>query len=108
ISVLGVFDGHGTHGDRAAQFVQSQVIPSFIAHQADSTTTTAAASSIANPSTLTATFHALLADLTNNADIDTYLSGTTATVIVVDETGRDDAVVANIGDARLVLGRQDG
>ncbi|KAI8850545.1 phosphatase 2C-like domain-containing protein [Chytridium lagenaria] len=44
--------------------------------------------------------------LTENESIDTYMSGTTAVLLLVLEN-EDRAVVANVGDSRVLLGRVD-
>lgn len=42
-----------------------------------------------------------------NADaaVDTYMSGTTATTLIFIN---DKIIIANVGDSRLILGKEDG
>jgi serine/threonine protein phosphatase PrpC len=93
--IFGVLDGHGSLGDTVSQFVATQISQHLLQNIASLTS---------NPSeTLQKAFLQADQALSNEAKLDTSLSGTTCVVcLVLDDT----VIVANCGDSRCVLGTQ--
>ena len=59
-----------------------------------------------NPQELyTQVFSEVNAGMNADSNVDTYMSGTTATTLIF---VNDKIIVANVGDSRLVLGKKDG
>ncbi|KAJ3332085.1 hypothetical protein HDU76_001348, partial [Blyttiomyces sp. JEL0837] len=98
-TLFGVFDGHGSEGGKASGYVK-KIFPDILRNNRDAFVKDACTTM----KTVYKTVNEMLAD---NSAIDTYMSGTTAAVLLflVDE-GR--VVVANVGDSRVLLGRKEG
>jgi serine/threonine protein phosphatase PrpC len=96
-SLYGVFDGHGDLGQKVARFVKKE-LPLEISAKSNP------ASLVADPAkVLTDAFAAVNERLRENEDIDTYMSGTTAAVLLAcRETGT--LIVGHVGDCKVVVG----
>ena len=94
-SLFSVFDGHGTDGHEISDYVKSD-LPNALASQPGLST---------NPmATLSASFEAANGRLIEHcsvAGVDCELSGTTATVVLLQERTLS---IAHVGDSRAVLG----
>jgi serine/threonine protein phosphatase PrpC len=94
-SLFAVFDGHGTEGHKAANFVKEMFVKVLENYRQ---------LLIVDPATaMKRAFRDIHDLLIENDDIDTYMSGTTASVVV---WRGDQLIVANLGDSRVVLGRK--
>ena len=97
--LLGVFDGHGTHGHAISNFVHKAIPKNFLK----------AAKVNSNPAqALLDSFAKVQSDLITScnlpeAEFDCTLSGSTATVLHLNE---DKLTVAHVGDSRAVLARR--
>ncbi|RKO91568.1 phosphatase 2C-like domain-containing protein [Blyttiomyces helicus] len=93
--LFAVFDGHGSDGGKVAAFAQKQ-FPTAIA--------SLHAAFTADPVEAIKTAFAQVSQaLTDDASIDTYLSGTTVAMALL---FKGSLVVAHLGDSRVVLGRK--
>ncbi|KAJ1556477.1 hypothetical protein HK405_013840 [Cladochytrium tenue] len=97
-SLYGVFDGHGTEGGKASSFVQRELPVALRSRRDDF---------LADPvGAMKAVFREVNTRLAEDDSIDTYMSGTTAVVLVcLEDAGR--VVVANVGDSRVLLARKE-
>ncbi|RKP05315.1 phosphatase 2C-like domain-containing protein, partial [Thamnocephalis sphaerospora] len=94
-ALFAVFDGHGSEGHKAATYVKDIFVEVLENYRQ---------LLIVDPATaVKRTFREIHDLLVENEDIDTYMSGTTASVAIW--RGRQ-LIVANLGDSRVVLGRQ--
>ncbi|KAI9348762.1 phosphatase 2C-like domain-containing protein [Zopfochytrium polystomum] len=98
-SLFGVFDGHGSEGGKASTFTR-QIFPEVLRRHKDEF--------LDDPvEALKAVFRDVNTQLAENDAIDTYMSGTTAVVLICLEAD-DRVVIANVGDSRVLLGRKEG
>lgn len=90
--LLGVFDGHGSEGHKAAKAAKlefSKVLGSRVDVLAEDPL-----------AALKSAFHTVNESLLNDQSFDSYLSGTTAVVAFIVE---NILYVAHVGDSRLVI-----
>lgn len=91
-NIYGVFDGHGSDGSKVSNFIKKELEAAFVS---------VAKSFISDPSVALKNMYQLLSEqLKENQAIDTYMSGSTAVVVV---SYQNTLYVANIGDSRAVL-----
>ncbi|KAJ3411754.1 hypothetical protein HDV05_001765 [Chytridiales sp. JEL 0842] len=95
-TLFAVFDGHGSEGGKASRYVKT-IFPEVL-HSLRSQFTRDVTSCLKEAY---ATVNTMLSE---NSAIDTYMSGTTAALLIVlEDEGR--AVIANVGDSRVLLGK---
>ncbi|KAJ3191184.1 hypothetical protein HK101_007996, partial [Irineochytrium annulatum] len=96
-TLFAVFDGHGSEGGKASRYVKN-VFPEVLQSQRDAF--------VRDPvSALKNVYATVNSMLTENEQIDTYMSGTTAAILICLED-EDRVVIANVGDSRVLLGRK--
>ncbi|KAJ3108137.1 hypothetical protein HDU97_002049 [Phlyctochytrium planicorne] len=94
--LFAVFDGHGSDGGKASHYVKS-VFPKVLRSlRKDFDRDPVEAMKTA--------YQTVNSMLTDNSAIDTYMSGTTA-VLLVCLPEEDRVIVANVGDSRVLLGK---
>ena len=86
---LGVCDGHGTHGHLVSEYI-SKIMPNYLQDTSDE--------SIIN------SFNLTNKSLIYNTKIDTSLSGSTCTTLIIN---LEKIICANLGDSRAVLARYE-
>lgn len=104
---FGVFDGHGklfyylqpgTNGHKAAAYAKVN-FPKVLEQKSYD-------EFIKSPTEiLTQVFTDVNSGMNDDTNVDTYMSGTTATVLI---SVKNKIIIANVGDSRLVLGKKDG
>lgn len=95
--LFAVFDGHGTDGAKVATFAK-QMFPTVLSELVDRIKH--------DPVGAMRDAYATVNErLTDNQAIDTYMSGSTAALVLIVE---GKLVVSHIGDSRVLLGRRDG
>lgn len=104
---FGVFDGHGKHiyysqtgtnGHKAAAYAKVN-FPKVIEEKSFD-------EFLKSPTEiLTQVFTQVNSGMNADDNVDTYMSGTTATILI---SVKDKIIIANVGDSRLVLGKKDG
>lgn len=94
--ILCVLDGHGEHGDGVSQTFRDQLAAEMFSHPAWATDCKKAAADAINK---------VERNLLRNYRIDSEFSGTTLSMAIV----RGNTVTGvNIGDSRVILGKQEG
>lgn len=100
-ALFGVFDGHGHVGEKCARFAMSQLPPAIVA-VGDKAFGGGAEET---KSAITKTFVDVNKKMHMAADIDDTLSGTTAVVgMIINNT----VWVANVGDSRCIMVKEEG
>ncbi|KAK9710322.1 hypothetical protein K7432_008492 [Basidiobolus ranarum] len=94
-NLYAVFDGHGSYGHCCSRFIKNTLTQLITAHKE------ALAQNIEN--TLTQLFEIANNLLDEETAIDTYISGSTAVVVLV---LNNKLVVVNLGDSRAVLAKE--
>ncbi|KAJ3209920.1 hypothetical protein HDU67_005812 [Dinochytrium kinnereticum] len=94
--LFAVFDGHGSDGGKASGYVK-KIFPEVLRSVKNEFMRDPAEA-------MKSTYSTVNSMLTDNSAIDTYMSGTTAVVLILLED-EDRAVIANVGDSRILLGR---
>ncbi|KAJ3248289.1 hypothetical protein HDU78_001295 [Chytriomyces hyalinus] len=101
-SLFAVFDGHGTDGAKVSAFVK-RTFPRILRESKALLTGSSKEAATALKSAF-ATVNELIKE---NQAIDAYMSGTTATLLILFEEDRR-VLVANLGDSRIIMGRREG
>ncbi|KAK9710610.1 hypothetical protein K7432_008333 [Basidiobolus ranarum] len=94
-SLYGVFDGHGTYGDSCSRFVKTTLTQLIDSHKE--------ALNQNIEKSLTQLFEMVNELLCEESTIDTYLSGSTAVLVMV---LKNQLIVINLGDSRAVLAKE--
>jgi len=105
VHVFGVLDGHGDNGKQAAELTRHELLASL--KKSASQIVPASLDSWNEDQlrrAITDVFRTVDEAVMSNEKVDTYISGTTAAVVVVFEKWRR-VVVANIGDSRVIYGK---
>ena len=97
LHVFGVFDGHGSEGHKCSEFVKTKLQKVLLSQRELLLATPLKA--------LEAAFTSLHEQLLEESSIDSYLSGTTALVVIV---VKNNVYVASVGDCRLVIVKKSG
>lgn len=95
-SLFAVLDGHGTDGGKASTFA-TKILPQILKEHKQLLMDDPEAA-------LKQVFARIHQDLVENQDIDTYMSGTTAIVVLVMD---GKLIVSHLGDSRGVLVRRE-
>ncbi|KAI9225879.1 MAG: phosphatase 2C-like domain-containing protein [Piptocephalis tieghemiana] len=94
-SLYGVFDGHGSNGAQAATYIQS-ILPGLFRSRKDNF--------LSDPhATIRDIFQESNSLLCEDEEIDTYLSGTTASLVIITP---NRLIIAHLGDSRIVLAQK--
>ncbi len=104
LALLGVFDGHGSHGHYCSYIVQ-QTLPRLVLANGNFASDT----ELALKEAFRFANDALKDIAEKQGSFSVALSGTTATVVVVRKdgsSGRQELYVGHVGDSRAVLGRR--
>ena len=101
LHLLGIFDGHGLDGTLAAQHARDTFV-NLIKSRVDHIT----ADKADVEAVLVHLFEETDQELRKAVHVDSRLSGTTATVLLVDMV-KKRITVANTGDSKAVIGRTD-
>ncbi|KAJ3066949.1 hypothetical protein HDU99_003684, partial [Rhizoclosmatium hyalinum] len=101
-TLFGVFDGHGSEGHRVSAFVK-KLFPLVLLERRAALIGRSADAEAALKDAF-ATVHARLKE---NEAIDSYMSGSTAALLLFFEEERR-VLIANVGDSRIMMGRREG
>ncbi|KAJ3022836.1 UNVERIFIED_CONTAM: hypothetical protein HDU68_008916 [Siphonaria sp. JEL0065] len=101
-SLFAVFDGHGSEGHRVSAYVK-KIFPEVLAKLRSSLIGRTAEATAA----MKEAFVTVNTRLIENEAIDTYMSGSTAVVLLFFEEERR-VLIGNVGDSRIILGRKEG
>ncbi|KAI9596540.1 phosphatase 2C-like domain-containing protein [Syncephalis fuscata] len=94
-ALYAVFDGHGSEGHKAATFVKKVFLEVLENYRQ---------LLIVEPATaIKRAFREVNDLLVENEDVDTYMSGTTASVVI---RRGNQLILAHLGDSRVILGRR--
>ena len=101
--LFGVMDGHGSHGHLISNYLKSS-IPSSLSQVSQFLSSNPSSTSLVPnlKSLIKSAFHSLQTSLTAHTPILTYLSGSTTTLVLIQDS---TCICSNLGDSRAVLGR---
>ncbi|KAJ3074873.1 hypothetical protein HDU98_009943 [Podochytrium sp. JEL0797] len=100
--LFAVFDGHGSEGHRVSAYVK-KIFPEVLAQRRSDLIgrTKEATAAMKNA------FETVNTMLKENQAIDSYMSGSTAVVMLFFEEDRR-VLIGNVGDSRIIMGRKEG
>lgn len=103
VHLFAVLDGHGENGLQAAEYTKSKLLAAFQAQARFFADLSHSPDLVAE--TIRTLFESIDKDLRENESVDTYISGTTASLVLLWPSS-SNYVVAHIGDSRIVLGKK--
>ncbi|KAJ3215198.1 hypothetical protein HK099_006483 [Clydaea vesicula] len=95
--LFAIFDGHGSEGGKAANFAKLHLPELLTKYQKEFEANRCEA--------LKLIFKTLNEMMVEDPSVDTYMSGTTLSILII---FNNKLIVANVGDSRVILGQNEG